>query len=483
MKKKSELGQRAAGILPFDYEEVPAERVRVTSYSGLPLVAEMYRASGADAAVKSCVQTRSRRRERGLSDSELVESFVLLQASGGDCLDDFLRLQADAALAEMVGHELPSPTRAKEFLYDFHDDSREKSDREQRMLMPSFVPAESGALGGLAEALRGTAASLQRERPQAKATIDLDATIIVSEKREAAVSYTGESGYQPAVAYWAEQELILADEFRDGNVPAGGLLGLLKRAVAALPAGVERIYVRSDSAGYEHELMNWCRAEKPGRAPIIFGISARVSEELRRAMARLGPSSWQVLETKAGVTRSWAEVEFVPSAGPPTKGVKPDRYLAIRLKPEQGQLFADGSEVKYFAVVTNDWASDGKRLIEWHRDKAGTVEKLHDVLKNDLGAGVMPCARFGSNAAWFRLNCLTYNLLSMLRQLALPAELRKARPKRLRFHVLCLAGQIIQHARRLTIRVGETIRFLKLLRRARSAILKILYEPQLQPSG
>lgn len=483
MKKKTKLAQRSQGILPFDIEEVPSEQVRVTSYSGLPLVAEIYRASGAAEGVARCVATRRRQRERGLTDKELVESFALLLASGGECLDDFLRLQADAGLAEMIEHELPSPTRAKEFLYAFHDDEREPADRQQRLLTPSFVPAESAPLAGLHEALCRTVATMQAQRPADKATIDLDATIIESEKREAATTYTGESGYQPALALWAEQEMILADEFRDGNVPAGGLLGLLQKAVSALPQGIERIYVRSDSAGYEHELMNWCRAEKPGRAPIIFAISAKMSEELRRQIERLPTSAWQALETKAGVIRSWAEVEFVPSGGPAVKGVKPDRYLAIRLKREQGEMFADGSAVKHFAVVTNDWASDGARLLAWHREKAGTIEKLHDVLKNELGAGVMPCERFGANAAWLRLNCLTYNLLSLLRQLALPAELQKARPKRLRFHVLCLAGQIIQHARRLLIRVGETISDVKLLHLARQAILKILRPPQPQPNG
>lgn len=246
MRKKSRLAQGAEGILPFDIEEVPAGEVRVTSYSGLPLVAEMYRACGAAGSVERCVATRQRQRERGLSDVDLVESFALLLASGGDCIDDFVRLQADAGLAEMIGHELPSPTRAKEFLYDFHDDAREPDDRQQRLLTPSFVPGESASLAGLHEALCRTVATMQAQRPADKATIDLDATIIESEKREAAMTYTGESGYQPALAYWAEQEMILADEFRDGNVPAGGLLALLQRAVAALPVGMERLYVRSD---------------------------------------------------------------------------------------------------------------------------------------------------------------------------------------------------------------------------------------------
>jgi len=46
MKRGSELRRRAQGILPFDIEQV-SEAPRATSYSGLPLVAEIYCADGA----------------------------------------------------------------------------------------------------------------------------------------------------------------------------------------------------------------------------------------------------------------------------------------------------------------------------------------------------------------------------------------------------------------------------------------------------
>ena len=61
---------------------------------------------------------------------------------------------------------------------------------------------------------------------------------------------------QPVIALWAEQDVVLADDFRDGNVPAGtGSRRVLERAVAALPPGVERIHVRGDSALYEQPLL------------------------------------------------------------------------------------------------------------------------------------------------------------------------------------------------------------------------------------
>ena len=53
----------------------------------------------------------------------------------------------------------------------------------------------------------------------------------------------------------------------------------------------------------------------------------------------------------------------------------------------------------------------------------------------------------GANAAWLRLAVLTYNVLTVLKRLALPPELLAARPKRLRFLIFHRSGKLVQHAR------------------------------------
>ena len=78
--------------------------------------------------------------------------------------------------------------------------------------------------------------------------------------------------------------------------------------------------------------------------------------------------------------RDWAEVPFVPSEPSEHKDRKPLRYVGIRIRPRQGTLFADGSEVKYFAVVSNRLDLDGAKLLQWHREKAGTIEQVHDIV-------------------------------------------------------------------------------------------------------
>ena len=100
------------------------------------------------------------------------------------------------------------------------------------------------------------------------ATVDLDATIIESWKRQAQPTYQGISGYQPMLALWAEMDLVLADEFRDGNVPAQMKpLPVTRRAFQALPGTVQEYYFRGDSACWEKELVKWLRDEQRGDGP------------------------------------------------------------------------------------------------------------------------------------------------------------------------------------------------------------------------
>jgi len=288
------------------------------------------------------------------------------------------------------------------------------------------------------------------------ATIDVDATILESQKRAARWTYDGRTGYQPVIALWAEQDVVLADEFRDGNVPAGtGNWRVVAQALAALPSGVAEVRLRGDSALYEQTLLRWLDAKGIG-----YAISADLSRELAAAIRDLPETAWQIEREDGDAIRHWAEVAYVPSDGVSTKDrPAPPRYLALRITKKQGRLFADGGEVKHFAIVTNlpdPEGGSGLDLIRWQRGKAGTVEHAHHVLTNELAAEALPSQRFGANAAWFRLNVMLYNLLSAFKRVALPEELHDARPKRLRFVLLNGIGKVIRHARETLLRlVGE----------------------------
>ena len=261
------------------------------------------------------------------------------------------------------------------------------------------------------------------------------------------------------LAVWAETGRVLADQFRDGNVPAMmAPLPVAQGAFAVLPRTVQELYFRGNSACHESHLVNWLRNEQrpsgpPGR--IGFAISARMSEALHAAIQAVPEGEWKPYgEPHPEETRACADVPFVPNEKSEKKDLQPLRYVAIRIGKKQGELFEDGSAVRHFAVLSNRWELSAPRLIEWHREKAGTVELVNDILKNDLGAGVLPSKYFGANAAWLRLVVIAHNVLTALKWIALPAELLTARPKRLRFLIFNTPGRLVRHARRLLLRLA-----------------------------
>src|SRR6266704_4493258 len=265
--RKIEKPSPTESPLLFEFDPKPAEEV-LTALGGLPLVVQAFRSLGLPGSVKQHVAVRER--QRGYDEATFVESCVILNAAGGECLDDFERLRADPGLGELLGHEVPSPEAARKFLYAFHEEEKIQQAKQQRQPdQIAYIPSESEPLEGLRKVNQDLIRRLGERCPEQKiATVDQDTTIIESRKQEALHTYEGPRGYQPMLAVWAEMDAVLADEFRDGNVPAQmAALTVAKAAFAALPKTVTSYYYRGDSACHERELLRWLSNEKRAEGP------------------------------------------------------------------------------------------------------------------------------------------------------------------------------------------------------------------------
>ena len=442
---------------PFAIDDNPMQGA-LTANAGLAGVSRVLRSLGLAPACESLLDLK--KRNRGYAPAQVIESLVLLNAAGGDCMQDIAMLRDDPAIEKMLGYRPPSARAIGEFLVRFHDEgkleeARAQAHRQQRL---AFIVEENPPLAGL----QGVQCALLTRIDEVSqlprtATVDQDATVIESRKRGASYTYKGMKGYQPMVAVWAEAGLVLADEFRDGNVPAlMAPLTCARQAFSALPGPVHALYFRGDSACHEAGLLNWLRDEAREDGPqgvIGFAVSARMSSELAPRLRAVPEAQWKTFGHDGdGTIRQWAELDFVPGEKVEKKHTQPLRYVGLRLTKAQGDLFADGNEHHYHAVVSNRWDMDGGDLITWHRAKAGTIEHVHDEIKNGLAAGQLPSAKFGANAAWFRIVCIAFNILSALRRAWPDESVRNARPKRLRFLILRVAGRFVRDRRKISLR-------------------------------
>ena len=357
------------GLLPFQYESEAGE-AGLTGLAGLPLYLELWRAAGLEQSVARHVAVSG---NQGWSDRQMVSALVLLNLAGGEGLDDLDRLEADGGLCRLVraaeahgrsrqarraeerrwrrqrSRALPSPHAAGRWLAGFH----EADEEARREAGRAFIPASSEGVAGLWRVNGDLLEAVQAQRPAAQATLDMDATLIETHKRAALYCYKHFKAYQPLNTWWAEQGLIVHSEFRDGNVPAGHeQLRVLEEAARLLPAGVTKLYLRSDTAAYQQNLLKYCAEGKNRRFGVIeFAISADVTAEFRQAVAQLPEAAWQTLDRIVDGERyasgqQWAEVGYVPNWAGMSKTAPDYRFLAIREPLDELDL-GDGEQLPF----------------------------------------------------------------------------------------------------------------------------------------
>jgi hypothetical protein len=497
--------------LPFHYAE-ENESTGMTALSGLPAYLDLAAVARLRESVRRHVGVREG--TQGWTDAQMVMSLVMLNLSGGESVDDLRLLERDEGLGRVLlageSHRMrrsdrraqrnrwrrerrrvvPSPTAVFRYLDNFHDESEEAKRRPGK----AFIPASNDALCGLGKVNSDLVRFAGGHSGHARATLDMDATLIETNKKEALYCYKKYQAYQPLTTYWAEADQIVHSEFRDGNVPAGyQQLSVLKVSLEYLPEGVEKVLLRSDTAGYQKELLRYCAEGRSERFGVIeFAVGVDVTTAFRQAVSETADNEWHKLYRRVGedteyTGQQYAEVCFVPNWVGHSRNSPEYRYLAIRellrkppLPGMGAQLelsvptmeMSDGGWYKVGGIVTNrDMPAD--ELIWWYRQRCGKGEEVHAVLKTDLAGGRLPSGLFGTNAAWWAISVLAFNLNSAVKQLVLGDRWVSKRLKAIRYGIICIPGRVVRHARRLTIRLPRGHPSFELLVGARRGTLAL----------
>jgi len=488
------------GVLPYKYEEEKTA-MGMTSLAGLPVYLDLASILGLGDYIRAHMHVKV----QGWTDEQIITSLVLLNLAGGDFVDDIKILQKDEGFCKVLGRveskgltrqqrraterrwrkehhrSVPSPSAIFRYLAAFHNPEEEK----KRMKGKAFIPAANQYLEGLARVNRDFVASIEKFHPHPEATLDMDATLIETQKEDALFSYKGYKAYQPFNVWWAEAGLVLHTEFRDGNVPAGfDQLRVFTEALDMLPEGVKKVYLRSDTAGYQHDLLKYCeKGENKRFGRIEFAIGADVTREFKKAVAEA--EEWKpVMKDGRETGTEWAEVCFIPHEIAFTKNAPVYRYIATRelLKQQElpgmeGQLpfptmTFEKKRYKVFGIVTNR-DMDGGEVVDWLHKRCGKSEEAHSIMKEDLAGGKLPSSDFGENAAWWGIMILAFNLNSAMKHLALRGSWVAKRMKALRFSLINLPGRILDHAGELVIRLVKGHPSFEALIMARQRIMEL----------
>lgn len=490
----------AQRVLSFQLSEEVSQG-GVTALAGLPSYLELGHVLGLGQSVEEHLSVREG--GQGYTDLQFILPLVLLNLAGGDCVADLEKLEYDpgfSRLYERIGlsHLTRSerrqlrkrwrktktrlvPSATSYFRYLEHFCVEEEAERGYGR---AYIPPPSEGLRGLRAVNQDLLAAIQSRCPRSHATVDLDATTKEVHKNDTYRCYKHFKAYQPLNVWWAEQELVVHSEFRDGNVPASfENLRVLQEALEMLPDGVESVSFRSDTAAYQKELLQYLGKGGNSRFGVIdFAIGAPLCVALRDAIKDVKEDDWKKLQVQDKKTKEWVDtayeyagVVFVPNWVAACNDNPEYRFIATR-KPlrqqplpevaEQLELNVgtnieplDGVHYKLYAMVTNK-TGPGDEVIRWYRERCGKSEQIHDVMKNELAGGQLPSGKFGANAAWWSIMILALNLNSAMKRLVLAPALgkqwAKKRLKAIRYHIINLPGRIINHARELWIKIGGT---------------------------
>jgi hypothetical protein len=425
-KVKKEIPEKLMQGIPLTIR--PGHTIRLkgtdeplTVHTGLSLFYAMAETLKIPKSLDNHVQVKQR--DSGYCESEHILALAANAFVGGDFLDDLEALREDAAIKLALGRkEIPDPTTAGDFCRRFK-------------------------LGHILQINKAFAEIEHRVYKQRKGisqlTIDVDAKVheVYGKKKQgAAKAYNGVYSLQPMYAFADETDELVHVEMRSGNThPGAKALSYLRRLAKKIPYSVKKIYLRSDSAFYNREVVEFC--EEKGWE---FSITAEKTAALLRVINALGPDAWH--------HDSEDEIAYGEFTYNPVKWKKECRYLVRREreKEKQGQkaLF---EKYSYYVVVTNK-KGEVKALMKAHAGR-GRCEKRIGQFSNEF-LSHLPLKEFMAN--WVYLLCaqLAYNLSLWIRDLVLPKSYRKKHIKRIRRTIGLIASKVVSGGRQISLRIS-----------------------------
>ena len=274
-------------------------------------------------------------------------------------------------------------------------------------------------------------------------SLDIDATGIMAEKEEAKMSYKGFKGYMPMVGHLAENGMVVGDEFREGNdSPSARNLEFIKYCRKQLPKGKKLKALRSDSAGYQADIINYC--EEKG---IEYAIGAVLDEAVMGTIEAIGADDW----------RPYQNGYIAETVHCMEKTKKAFRLVVIRRAYQKEMFGEEDVRLKYKAVATNK-KERGEEIIQWYNQRGDCSENRIKELKIGFGMERMPCGQYKANAVFFRIGVKAYNLYRLFVMKALDKNRHGRQVQTVGWRLYANAGKIVFHGGQEFLKVRRSVR-------------------------
>jgi hypothetical protein len=366
---------------------------------------------------------------KGIRAYDYIMSIMLMLIGGGKYLEDIREIRMDKGLQKLSGiKRVPSPDAIAKWL-------RKEENAIGLKRMIGYLNKEV----------------LKRDIGN-EYTLDVDATIIETEKNDATMTYKGIKGNSVLLSFIPEVDLCMREDYREGSVNAGyKILEHIKYVNTFLSKIKKRVkYFRSDSAAYNSEIINYCNENN-----IKFTITADMDSSIKSSIKQIKESEWRPLYDKYGIL---TERQYATTVHCMNNTKEAFTIIVQRWEDKQGCLF-DEYKYKYYVIATNEYEKDPQEIIYFHNAR-GNSENYNKELKSGFGLEHVSTQDIFANAIFFKLGILAYNLFIALKRLVLGGDWIKKTISTLRWQLIFIAAKVVFHSRLLFLKLKSSYFYL-----------------------
>jgi hypothetical protein len=429
-------------VLPFKLERTEE---KVTARSGLALYAEFMKGMRLEELVdRHMPQPGS---GRGFKAISYIGPLSMMLYGGGEGIEEVREIREDHPLREAIQMErIPSCSAIGDWL--------------KRM-------GERGGIEGMERVNDGVVREVLRREDRKGYTLMADPTVIEAEKREARMSYLGVKGYRPVVATLKENGLVLAYEFREGNVNGDGVKILKKafRKMRWMGKGKKIEEVLLDAEYYSHDVMDYLDEEK-----VRWGIVVDQDEAVKKLIKGIREEEWAPYQTQDEIMTDREIAETVHAMN---RGKSAFRVIVLRWRERQGDLFKN---TYHYHCIATSMVQESPEEVVWKYNGRGQVENHIKEIKSGFGMEWMPSGDFGANAVYFGIGILTYNLFLAQKLLTMPEEWKTKTIKSVRWFLMEVGGKLISHGRKMILKIATSLDKFRIYLEMRRRIFELLWE-------
>ena len=408
-------------LLPF---KLKITKDNITPHAGLGLFGEFLYSQRISELFDELLPRR--KSSKSYMPSTFALPLLLTMHGGGRHIEDIREISNDEGLCKLLQmHTVPTSNATGNWL--------------------RFIGSNKKGLSGLLKLNRHLIKRALKKFKLKEFTLDIDATEIVAEKKQALFTYKGNQGYMPMVGHIEEVAMLIHDDFREGNIaPAAKNLAFIKKCIANMPEGKKITKFRADAATYIAEVFNYL--EEKG---ICFAIGGRKDVAVMEMIDELKQEDWREYQETFHIT------SFIHTMNDTKKAF---RMIVIQRPYQSSFDVSENEENKrnsYHVIATNDFDNSEEDIVNWYNKRGNASENKIKELKIGFNMEYMPCGTTEANAVFFRLGVIAYNLFKLFQMKILPSEWGKHTIQTIRWKLYQTAAKLVRHAGQLFMKIKQ----------------------------